>query len=75
MTFDLCVEFVDEWVLVDEEEIASAIFTFLDYHHKVSQNAFEKRLFCNGVVLIISEIGQLVVIHTTRFWHPLSTIF
>ena len=35
VTFEMCSKYVDEWILVDEEEISHATFKFLDYHHKV----------------------------------------
>lgn len=37
MTFDLCKSFVDEWILVTEEEISKAVYQFMENHHKVSE--------------------------------------
>lgn len=38
VTFDLCKCFVDEWILVSEEEISKAVYQFMENHHKVSYN-------------------------------------
>ena len=35
VSFPLCRDFVDRWILVSEEEIAQAVFYVLDNHHKV----------------------------------------
>lgn len=35
ITFPVCCSFVDDWVLVDEQEISEAVYTVLDQHHKV----------------------------------------
>ena len=39
ITFDLCQELVDEYVLVSEEEIAVAMREFIDAHHMLLEGA------------------------------------
>jgi threonine dehydratase len=39
VTFDLCRELVDEYVLVTEDEIAAAIRWMVDKHHKIVEGA------------------------------------
>jgi len=39
MTFPICRDLIDEWVLVDEEEIASAIQWMLAKHHLLIEGA------------------------------------
>lgn len=39
ITFPLCAEYVDDWILVDEEEIGKAIIFMLQHHHKVVEGA------------------------------------
>lgn len=39
ITFDLCREYVDEWVLVTEDEIKQAIKYFMDAHHMMIEGA------------------------------------
>ena len=39
ITFDLCQRFVDDWVLVSEEEIADAIKLFVETHHMLIEGA------------------------------------
>jgi threonine dehydratase len=39
VTFDLCMELVDEYVLISEEEIADAIRWMADKHHKIIEGA------------------------------------
>ena len=38
VTFDLCKYFVDEWILVTEEEISKAVYLFMENHHKVPKS-------------------------------------
>ena len=35
VTFELCQKFVDDWILVDEEQIQKAVYFVLEHHHKV----------------------------------------
>ena len=37
MTFYLCKSFVDEWILVTEEEISKAVYQFMENHPQVSE--------------------------------------
>ena len=39
ITFDLCRELVDDYILVSEEEIADAIRWMADKHHKIIEGA------------------------------------
>nr|XP_034318045.1 L-threonine dehydratase biosynthetic IlvA [Crassostrea gigas] len=39
ITFPICAEYVDDWILVDEEEIGKAIIFMLQHHHKVVEGA------------------------------------
>lgn len=39
VTFDLCKCFVDEWILVSEEEISKAVYQFMENHHKIVEGA------------------------------------
>ena len=39
ITFDLCQELVDDYVLVSEEEIAVAMREFIDAHHMLLEGA------------------------------------
>ncbi len=39
ITFDLCRELVDEFVLVDEEQIAAAMGYFIDYQHQLIEGS------------------------------------
>lgn len=39
VTFDLCKSFVDEWILVTEEEISKAVYQFMENHHKIVEGA------------------------------------
>ncbi len=39
ITFELCQKFVDEFVLVSEDEIAAAMRTFIDAHHMLIEGA------------------------------------
>ncbi|SHE38794.1 L-threonine ammonia-lyase [Fodinibius roseus] len=39
ITFDLCKKLVDDFILVSEEEIASAIRSVIKYHHKIIEGA------------------------------------
>jgi threonine dehydratase len=39
ITFDLCREYVDEFVLVSEEEIAGAMRSFMEAHHMLVEGA------------------------------------
>jgi len=39
VTFDLCREGVDDYLLVSEEEIAAAIRWMVDKHHKIIEGA------------------------------------
>jgi threonine dehydratase len=39
ITFDLCREIVDEYVLVPEEAIADAMRSFIDRHHMLAEGA------------------------------------
>ena len=36
VTLPVCERYVDHWILVDEQQIADAVFIMLDKHHKVS---------------------------------------
>ena len=36
VTFELCQMFVDDWILVDEEQIEKAVYFMLEHHHKVT---------------------------------------
>ena len=36
VTFPLCRDYVDDWILVSEEEIAESVYFILNKHHKVS---------------------------------------
>jgi threonine dehydratase len=37
VTFPVCSRFVDDWILVDEQQISDAVFFMIDKHHKVSK--------------------------------------
>jgi threonine dehydratase len=39
ITFDICQDLVDEYVLVSEEEIAEAMREFIDSHHQLAEGA------------------------------------
>jgi threonine dehydratase len=39
ITFEFCREYVDDWVLVSEEEIAEAMNLFMDAHHVMIEGA------------------------------------
>ena len=39
VTFTLCQQYVDQWVLLSEEEIEQAVFDMLKYHKKVIEGA------------------------------------
>ena len=39
ITFDVCKKYVDDYFLVDEEEIKEAIYLILEKHHKVFEGA------------------------------------
>ncbi|XP_052211938.1 L-threonine dehydratase catabolic TdcB-like [Dreissena polymorpha] len=39
ITFEPCRRYVDDWILVDEHQIADAIFLVLDKHHKVVEGS------------------------------------
>ena len=39
ITFDLCKELVDDYVLIDEPEIAAAMRTFMDSQHQLIEGA------------------------------------
>lgn len=39
VTFDLCHDLVDDWVLVEEDEIANAILFMIEHHHKIVEGA------------------------------------
>ena len=63
ITFDLCAEITDEFVLVDEDEIAAAMRQYMDSEHQLIEGAAgvaiaamlrnkEKIAGCNAVVLI-----------------------
>uniref|UniRef100_K1QRH3 L-serine deaminase n=1 Tax=Magallana gigas TaxID=29159 RepID=K1QRH3_MAGGI len=39
ITFPICAEYVDDWILVDEEELGKAIIFMLQHHHKVVEGA------------------------------------
>ncbi|XP_064608125.1 L-threonine ammonia-lyase-like isoform X2 [Liolophura sinensis] len=39
VTFDICKEHVDQWILVNEESIARAIYFVIQKHHKVIEGA------------------------------------
>ena len=61
----MCRRFVDEFVLVSEEEIAAAMRTFIDVHHMLLEGAagvavagFEKtRERCDGQNVVIVICG------------------
>lgn len=35
VTFDLCHDLIDDWVLVEEDQIANAVHFMVEHHHKV----------------------------------------
>lgn len=39
ITFPLCQRFVDDWILVDEQQISDAVFFMLDKHHKLVEGS------------------------------------
>ncbi|KXJ08609.1 uncharacterized protein LOC110248550 [Exaiptasia diaphana] len=39
ITFDICKEVVDDWVIVTEEEIAKAIYNVMEHHHKIVEGS------------------------------------
>jgi len=39
VTFECCKNYVDEWMLVEEEQIAKGLIKFLDVHRKVIEGA------------------------------------
>ncbi|XP_052093336.1 L-threonine dehydratase catabolic TdcB-like [Mytilus californianus] len=39
VTFQLCRDFVDEWIMVEEEDIAKAIMFMVEKHHKIVEGA------------------------------------
>ncbi|KAL4218043.1 hypothetical protein ACF0H5_022781 [Mactra antiquata] len=39
VTFPVCKKYVDDWSLVDEDEISDAVFFMLDKHHKLVEGA------------------------------------
>ncbi|RUR18245.1 threonine/serine dehydratase [Legionella sp. km535] len=39
MTFNLCQRYVDDWILVSEQEISNAIITLLQTHHMLVEGA------------------------------------
>jgi len=52
MTFDLCRDVVDRWVVVSEEQIAAAMRQFIDAHHMLLEGA-------SGVALAgMLQIGE-----------------
>ncbi|XP_048583453.1 L-threonine dehydratase catabolic TdcB [Nematostella vectensis] len=60
-TFEMCKKFVDDWVLVSEEEISKAIYDVMDYHHKLIEGAAAVSV---AAYLKIKErfVGKTVVI-------------
>jgi threonine dehydratase len=46
MTFGVCQQCVDEWVLVSEEEIARALYVTLQHEHKVVEGAAAMAIAC-----------------------------
>ena len=41
VTFEFCQKFVDDWVLVNEEQIQKAVYFMLEHHHKVTVHSFK----------------------------------
>ncbi|EDV21099.1 uncharacterized protein TRIADDRAFT_60349 [Trichoplax adhaerens] len=39
VTFEICRKYIDEWVLVTEEEIADAIYFMMEQHHKIIEGS------------------------------------
>ncbi|KXJ05627.1 Threonine dehydratase biosynthetic, chloroplastic [Exaiptasia diaphana] len=39
ITLEFCQKLVDDWVLITEDEISSAIYNTLKYHHKIIEGA------------------------------------
>ncbi|XP_077992677.1 L-threonine ammonia-lyase-like [Glandiceps talaboti] len=39
MTFDICKLYVDEWVLVSEEDISKGVYFMMEHHHKIIETA------------------------------------
>ncbi|XP_045176095.2 L-threonine ammonia-lyase-like isoform X2 [Mercenaria mercenaria] len=39
VTFPVCSKFVDDWILVDEQQISDAVFFMLDKHHKMIEGS------------------------------------
>ena len=52
---ELCCDYVDEWVMVNEEEIARAVYFMVKHHHKVSKFAWII-LQCIMVQIYLAEI-------------------
>ena len=43
VTFECCQKYVDDWVLVNEEQIQKAVYFMLEHHHKVTVTSHYKR--------------------------------
>ncbi|XP_060587066.1 L-threonine ammonia-lyase-like [Ruditapes philippinarum] len=39
VTFPVCSRFVDDWILVDEQQISDAVFFMIDKHHKLIEGS------------------------------------
>ncbi|XP_076090599.1 L-threonine ammonia-lyase-like isoform X1 [Mytilus galloprovincialis] len=39
VTFELCRDFVDEWIMVEEDDIAKAMMLMVEKHHKIVEGA------------------------------------
>ncbi|XP_013794798.1 uncharacterized protein LOC106478779 [Limulus polyphemus] len=39
VTLNMCAKLVDEWVLVSEEEIATAVYYMMEHHHRLVEGA------------------------------------
>ena len=60
VTFELCRDLVDEWVLVSEDEISLAVYKMLEEHCKVlSMFYFKWQTFSLGNLLLSPTIARL----------------
>ena len=57
-TFHICCDYVDEWVIVSEDEISQAMFFMLQKHSKVSRNAYSGT-FDRHIPKVFDELAQV----------------
>ena len=62
ITFDLCVEYVDEWIDVDEASIARAVSTFVDDHHQLVEGSAGLALAAAGAYADLHPGARVVAI-------------